>query len=505
MRLLFLSFAFLLPLLPLEAASGQEPEDPHPAAEASRLRDAREFRAAIAVLRKHLEQHAYDSEAIRMLAQTLYWSGEGKEAEAVYEAGLARYPDDTRLRLDFARMLVETRRPARARVLLTPLRVDQHAAAEAESLLGSLAYWQGDIAAASRHFESALRHSPENGEAARQLREIRTLGAPWLRLGGEIRRDGQPFGHFTGSAEAGWYLTPLHSVAVRVQPQRLVAGNTGENLLAGQAGLSGYWPAARLETEVAGGVLQRSSTSDPQLTGRLGLGLRLPRQLTARVRAERAPYLWTGASLATPIMTQSATGLLDWNDPRGWMGQAGYVLQQFPDRNRLHTSYAWALAPVVRDAPAEVHLGYGFNYQDAEQNRFVLAPAVRRGVGQGAPDRFAGRYEPYYTPQNMRTHSVAGAVALRPSAMLTLRASGTYGVHAMENAPFFFQTGSGATPSSPVLSYYRRTFRPWNTRVAVSAVLPAGLTSTLYGEHIRTAFWASTAVGLELSRRFVAR
>ncbi|MBA2572783.1 MAG: tetratricopeptide repeat protein, partial [Gemmatimonadetes bacterium] len=411
----------MLALLPIEAASGQEPSETYPVAEAARLRDARDFPAAAAVLRKHLEQHPYDGEATRMLAQTLYWGGAIKEAEAVYEAGLTQHPDDTRLRLDFARMLIESGRPpARARVLLTPLRADQHAAAEAESLLGSLAYWQGDLTAASRHFERALRHSAENGEAARQLGEIRTLAAPWLRLGGEMRRDDQPLQHLTGSAEAGWYLTPLHSVAVRVQPQRLVAGDTGENLLAGEARLGGYWPAARLETEAGVGALQRSSAPDALWTGRLGVGLRLPRHFAVRARVERAPYLWTGESVATPVMTKSATGLLDWNDARGWMGQAGYVLQQFPDRNRVHTSYAWALAPVVRGAPAEVHLGYGFNYQDAEQNRFILTPAVSRGVGLGVSDPLAGRYAPYYTPQSMQTHSATGAVTLRPTSLVTL-------------------------------------------------------------------------------------
>lgn len=502
MRLLTLSFACLLALLPIEAVPAQEVGDTHPVAEASRLRDARDFRAAVAVLRKHLTEHPYDGEAIRMLAQTLYWTGEPKAAEAVYEAGLAQYPDDTRLRLDFARMLVETRRPARARVLLTPLRHDQHAAAQAELLLGTMAYWAGNLSAAKRHLEAALRHAPDDAEAGRQLREIRALVAPWVRFFGEFRHEDQPLDRLVGSGEAGWYLTPLHSVALRVQPQRLSADNTDETLLAGETSLSGLWPAARLETEATVGVLQRSSAGEPQLTGRLGVGLRLPRHFTLRARVERAPYLWTRASLASPIMTASATGLLDWDDPRGWMGQAGYVLQQYPDQNRVHTSYAWALAPVVRGAPAEVHLGYGFNYQDAEQNRFVLARAVNRGVGRSATDPLAGHYAPYYTPQNVQAHSVSGAVSLYPSAAVTVRASGSYGVHATENVPFFFQTSSGETPLPAVLSYYQRTFHPWNARAALTATLPARITATVYGEHLRTASYAYSGAGVDLMYRF---
>jgi tetratricopeptide (TPR) repeat protein len=425
-----------------------------------------------------------------MLAQTLYWGGAIKEAEAVYEAGLAQHPDDTRLRLEFARMLMETQRAARARVLLTPLRDDKQAASEAESLLGTMAYWEGDLSAAKRHFESALRHTPEQAEATRQLEEIQALAAPWVRFAGEFRHDDQPLDRLAGSAEAGWYLTPLHSIAVRVQPQRLTSSELGETLLAGEAALGGFWPAARLETEAAVGVLQRSSTREPQLTGKLGLGLRLPQNFTVRARAERAPYLWTRASLVTPVMTDAFTGLLDWNDPRGWLGQAGYVLQQYPDRNRIHTTYVWALAPVVRSGPAEVKLGYGLNYQDAEQNRFVLAGGS-----------LAGRYQPYYTPQDLQVHSATGALTLQAKQALVLRTSGAYGVYAAENAPVFLQP-EPAPPQASEISYCRRTFHPWNARAALTAALPNRLAATVFGEHFRTAFYAYSGAGIDLTYRF---
>ena len=499
-----LSVACLLAVLAIQRGHAQETAPVHPVAEASRLRDARDFRGAVAVLRGHLEQHPQDGEAIRMLAQTLYWSGDIRGADSAYTAGMERNPEDLRLRLEFARMLVETRSPARARALLARLRGDPHNAGEAESLLGTAAYWQGDLAVAERHFRAALAHTPAHADATRQLREIRGIASPWVRFAGEFQHDDQPLDRLKGSGEAGWFLTPLQSLAIRAMPQRLSASDTEETVLAGEVAYNAFWPGARLETEATAGAVQRSSATDPQLIGRLGVGLRLPGHIALRVRAERAPYLWTQASVATPVMTTSASGLLDWNDPRGWIGQAGFLLQQFPDQNRIYTTYVWALAPVVRAAPAELKLGYGLNYQDAAQNRFELAPSRRRGVGRGAGnslDSLAGGYRPYYTPQNVQVHSATGAATLQIAKALVLRANGAYGVFARENAPVFVQAGAsgvGAGQPAPQLSFYSRTFHPWNARAAFTATLPGGFSASVFGEHSRTAFYAYTGAGVDV-------
>ena len=494
-RRLRFGLAALLAVAIPQLALAQSDSETHPVAEASRLRGARGFRAAIAVLREHLRAHPYDGDAIRMLAQTLYWSGEISEAEATYEAALAQHPEDSRLRLDYARMLVETRRGARARALLMPLRTDESAASEAEALLGTIAYWEGNLMGAKRHFEAALSHEPERADAIRQLRELRASAAPWVRLGGEARWDDQPLDRLAGTLEAGWYLTPLQSLAVRVQPQQLSAGDTTETVAAAEVMLAGYWPASRLETEAMLGVLQRSAAGT-DWTGRLGVGLRLPQHLVLGARVERSAYLWTRASISTPVMTRAASGLLDWRGPRGWTGQAGYTLQQYPDENRIHTTFLWALAPVVRSAAGEVKLGYGFNYQDAEQSRFDSAPV-------STLDPLFGRYEPYYTPQNLQAHSATGAARVQLGRAMTLRANGAYSVYATEDAPVLFRAGQGG-PGSPVVqtAYYRRTIHPWNLRAALATTLPGGLVATAYGEHLRTAFYASTGAGMDLMYRF---
>ena len=89
--------------------------------EAQRLRDAGDFAAAAQILRAQLIQEPANGDVARLLAQTLYWLQDINGARAVYDAALARHPQDTTLRLQYGRMLAETGQPARARDVVTPL------------------------------------------------------------------------------------------------------------------------------------------------------------------------------------------------------------------------------------------------------------------------------------------------------------------------------------------------------------------------------------------------
>jgi cytochrome c-type biogenesis protein CcmH/NrfG len=116
------------------------------AAQAPAVRDAERFRtegdlnAAVNVLRDHLTRQPNDGEAARLLAQTLYWQHDIAGAERAYEEALRRHPEDSTLRLQYGRMLVETRAWNRARVLLTPLIQQPATHIDATMLLGTMAY-----------------------------------------------------------------------------------------------------------------------------------------------------------------------------------------------------------------------------------------------------------------------------------------------------------------------------------------------------------------------------
>jgi hypothetical protein len=260
-----------------------------------------------------------------------------------------------------------------------------------------------------------------------------------------------------------------------------------------------YFPAARLETEVAGGVIQRSQGVDAwDWQGRAVVGVRLMPDLTLRGRVERAPYLYTTSSLNTPVMTHTATVLVHWSHARGWLGEAAYQQQRYPDANTLTSTYAWLLAPVVyRDRGPELQLGYAFATGNADQNRFVLANATQPYLPGDPRFSTVGQYVPYYTPSHLVTHSAIAAVALHPSSTITLRLSGAAPLRATDDAPVFVVSGTQVQRTTNP-----RSFAPWYARSSLEVALRDGLTVSATGELGRNAFYSWATADVHMTYRF---
>ena len=105
-----LAAALLLGPLPVRASQAPAPD---PLTQAQRLRDAGDLAAAARIFRAQLTQQPDNGDAARLLAQTLYWLKDIEGATTVYDAALARHPQDTTLRLQYGRMLAETEQRAR--------------------------------------------------------------------------------------------------------------------------------------------------------------------------------------------------------------------------------------------------------------------------------------------------------------------------------------------------------------------------------------------------------
>src|SRR5262245_49284011 len=156
-----LFFAAILWLVPMSEAPNP-PQDI--LAEAQRLRDDGDFAKAAELLQTEIAQWPADGEAARLLAQTLYWLKDFSGARSLYEAEVVRHPEDVTLRVQFGRMLAETGDRRRAREVLTPLLQASAVRAEAETLLGMLAYWEGDLTTARNLFLSAIHDNPNQEE-----------------------------------------------------------------------------------------------------------------------------------------------------------------------------------------------------------------------------------------------------------------------------------------------------------------------------------------------------
>ncbi|HVL68140.1 MAG TPA: tetratricopeptide repeat protein [Vicinamibacterales bacterium] len=418
--------------------------------EARRLRDRGEFAQALVLLERRLAEQPDDGDAARLQAQTLYWLKQTARAREAYALALARHPDDTQVRVEYAAMLAEI----------------------------------GELRQARSTLEQVLELSPGHPEATRQLLALRTRTAPWLQLSTVFWHDDQPLDQLAVAISAGWFVTPPFSVTLRSRPTRFESIGA-RTFWRHEVDASYTAPGGRLEATGWAGLLRRGADA-PAVSGIGGgsVAVRMDHGLVARARVERAPYLHTVASLDVPVMTRTATALVQWDHARGWLAEAALQRQAFPDTNAVTSRHVWVLAPLVRTNQALLRAGYAFGLADAEQDRFTPA----------------GVYSPYYTPDDVVTHAAAASLTVGRGAGPLFTAGGSYGFRASENATSFSAVG---TQRLRVIS--RREFTPWTLRASFELPLSEAVRLSGSGETGRTAFFQWATAGVHLTYRFLPR
>jgi hypothetical protein len=290
-------------------------------------------------------------------------------------------------------------------------------------------------------------------------------------------------------------MTPLQVLSIRAQTQRAKVADTSHSVSSFDIAWKQYLPVLRLEIDLSIGGVQRSFDAGSDWTWRAAAALRLSQAITLGGRAERAPYLYTNASFTTPVLTTSLSGVLDYSNPQGWLGQGGYEVLTFPDDNIVQRMYGWLMAPAMQTASVDLSIGYGFNRQHAREDRFTpLAKTLQP----------SGVYAPYYTPNNLQAHSVLVLIRFHLSSSVSLQINGSYGLAASENAPFFYRDLRFPAPLDIKKGFYERTFHPWTLRGVLTAPVSSSLSLTTEAMYWSTAYYDSKHLNLRLSYRFLS-
>ena len=483
-------------------AQARETVDPR--VEAQRLRNAGNFVGAVSVLRAHLTAHPDDGDAMRLLAETLYWMKDFAGARAVSEQALKVHPEDTELRLQYARMLIETGFGNRAREVLVPVG-SPSTKGRADAILGTLTYWEGDLATADKLLSSAI----VSGDTASAIRRIHTniavLTAPWINVAPMYQHDDQPIDRKGVSAEAGWFPIPSTSISLHGQGTRLSLGDTATRTVStAEVDMSHYAAGAHTELDLGVGGVSRSFGSKSDVIGNAGIAFRTPGHLKIGARASRSAYLATEASLSQSVMTNSGVAYVRLDSPAGWLGETAYQLQRFPDSNTLTSAYVWLLAPVVHSAPLDLQVGYAGAYQNSSESRFSLAHPVQPYLPGDTRFDLSGSYQPYYTPVDLLSHSAIAAITARPSPEATFNAGGSYAFHATETAPVLLAVGTTATTTVQRLSYTRH-FNPWNAHASMTLNPSTDVSLVANADVFRTGFYTASGASIALAYRFANR
>lgn len=475
-------------------------------AQAIRLRDAGDFKAAIAVLRAHLATHPGDGDALRLLAQLLYWTKDFAGARATSEQALTIHPEDTELRLQYAQMLIETWSGHRAREVLAPV-ISSATGGRADAILGTLDYWEGDLNGADKHFRSAIAAGNADPAVRRMHADIAVLTAPWIRIAPSYEHDDQPIDRKGAHAEIGWFPIPSTSLSLSGDGMQLDAADTVSRTVSqAELGMRHYAAAAHADIQLGIGGVKRSFGAGSDMIGDIGVAVHLPQHFVLGVNASRSAYLATEASLSQAVMTNKAMAYLRFQHPAGWLGETAYRLERFPDSNNLTSAYAWLLAPLVHSSQLNLGLGYAGSLQNSSESRFALAHPTQPFPPGDPRFDLEGRYQPYYTPIDIQSHSVIGAVSAHPSPATTFNAGGSYAFYATESAPVFMPVSTTAPAAVSVqrLSFTRH-FNPWTAHASFTANATADVAFTANAEVFGTAFYMATSASVGLTYRLASR
>lgn len=360
-------------------------------------------------------------------AQELSWARQFAEAEAMYRRILAAEPDSQEARLGLARVVMWQGRYGQAIALFAKL--DGIEAIEGRA---TAQYWSGDLRAAARGFRRVLELD-RNREFARQsLAEMASTAVPSQRITVACSTDDQPLHAIRGELAATFFS----------DVQTRWTASIGRYAVDAERSARGEYASVANETTV------RALT----LAGSLGIftfpdGVRRPigsasvRRRSLTLRIERQPELASAPSLTTHAASTTTT--LRWDHTRNWMAAAELSHRRYSDHNRGRAAVAYVLVP-TRKNDWTFWSGASVAWRDTDESRFNLA----------------GRYDPYWTPDDLREARAVLAVERKVGrGSVKLHADGGYA------------RDRGRAFDVPV----DRSYNPWRAGISADVGLTRGL------------------------------
>ncbi len=386
--------------------------------------------------------HNNDQYAIQLQAQVLYWMKEFKNAELLYEEGIGRYPDFISLKLDYARMLYQLNKTARARVLFLEVLTANEKNAEANIAVAWIDLQNGHISLTKKRAQYITTIFPDNIEAESILLKIEELTALYLKLQTGAYSDDQPLQQSFIEPEAGIYKSWLLSPFIKA---RFNTQNTGQSYSTSwiSAGNKIFIGATKTNIELSAGYFQGNNYQG-NATWKILLTQKLSNSFSADAGTEKKPYQYTLASIMNPFLYQVSEAGLNFNKNNKWLGRVAYQSQHFEDGNLSNTKYAWLLAPLIDKNGFSLKAGYSFSYASSDKNTFMpktalTPPYVLNKVVEGM-------YDPYFTPNQQYINAALISIGIPLSKSVSFNSRASIGFYARASQPALYVDRNGAGP-----------------------------------------------------------
>lgn len=335
--------------------------------------------------------------------------------------------------------------------------------AEALKGLATAEYWSGDLRSARRDFGRLLTKRPNDAEARKAVADIDAASEPIATTNVDATTDDQPMRRTVASASYTMFSDPLTTWTAAAGTYFLAARSLGfvsATAPFASVGGSTTFPDQHLK---AGATIRaiRFPDSHNQLLGGASLARVWP-HASLTMSFDRHEILYTATSLGShPYETALQ---LAWNRVTAASASNAAIRHVvYFDRNHGLAAEAYQLNRIAHGETWAVQAGAAASYRDTDESRFI-----------------SGRYEPYWTPIELRE-----ARAILASDIGVRRAA----IH--------LHVDGGVARDAQLA----RTFHPWRTSAAFDFPLGRTFRMNVAAERQSTVFYRANTIAIGISGR----
>lgn len=486
--------------MPVVVSHGQS--HPDTLTQARELLREKKLDDAFHLLSAYYPNRKMDGEAIWLYAQTAYWTGKFKLSDQLYQEAIVIRPDDAGLRLEYAKMLMETGYLTRSKRILSALILQNPNHAQAWQYLATNEYYSAKLQAAyvsitkSLELDSQLAGSPE------LVRDIQLMRSPYIIASFLASQDDQPMHGINNQAEIGKshssLLNPSLNISIPIYYNDTLNKTFRKLALGNEIRLM----EQSLQINLSAGIMMYPEGKSEWI-GKLEVGKKIWKRLSFSGQWERRPYLSTLSSLGAEVIEEEFSFRSRWDNPGRWNGEFLCISSGFPgDNNHIFNMAGWFFAPSIRIPRFDLALGYGYSFGNAEESRFVSYNTLETIISQNLYlDPIEGIYAPYFTPRNQHVHSLLGVLTYKPMARASLTVSANYGFFAQADYPYLYLNQNKQGQIYLEREFQRTQFNPLEVKLSGQYNLIERVILSILVRHSTTLFYQSLGAGLSLKVR----
>lgn len=494
-RYLLLLF-FLLSFLRTNISYGQNMDTLNYAKE---LRDIGERGKSINLLKTYYGNHKKELYAGWFFADALFKNKEYDKASRIYNETIRNHPKNIDLRLDYAIKSTEIGMFREALFHLNKMnyKIPKDYKFAVKKTLAKIYFWQGKYKRSLSNIKAALSIYENDQESLKLRKEISKIQSNWMRIDASYTDNNQPLTIMSPNIEMGFY----HNSALSSKFEINSSFYSKDYKMYYGGGLTGalIYHLLNYKTTLELGV---GLIGLPSNTYNIAASLLLKKKIFKHTEFiasyNYTPYLSTIASIDKKVMQNILGVSLERNNTSSWMGKISFDTHNFPSiENSYYALSTWIVSPNIKLSQFSFRIGYGFNYSDSKNNSFNSKLSLKELLSmQDTAVIIKGVYDPFFSPQNQKIHSVVGMISYQPTKSINVGININYGVKASADTPYLFLDNNENSGLYIKRDYFDRDFNPVEVNGYLSYQLDDFASVKAYYKYQKTTYYTSYITGL---------